>query len=1029
MKLKPCSPICSCSVVTLLYSAACKTYGSGITQPLTGEKFYVRSDCPFNFITFTHDKVDVIVTLTRGKSGLISRAVINVNNAKISLENGHIIVEDQSVSVPYNDMYRHIFQYGIYTKMKSKVLPAAFSILWQSFGNEISLFWVELDTSDIKGLTGFCDGNPANDVLRGEQCLVQAMYTQDSDQSLPSPKVDCQALSYMTNCFSDLDWTMTLCGHNVDGFEKRPEIYCPFFNEIAHNCLEFYSEISDWRIRTNCPEPTCPGNLIFQEFGPAFSPICSSSQSDVANSENITTCLCPPGTVLNDLEPGNLCVAPQNCPCVHNGQVLPHGAVLDERCQTCKCQGRDWTCEKKTCPAICTIEGRYVTTFDGKYYTLPGMCKYHAVGRYWTLSVSFSTTSFTVSQVLLKMFETTFTFSMDGVQAGDKNIKDVYRTENVTVFWQSSMFVQLHASTGMSLQVRVSPTVQLYLTLPAQEKGQTKGICGNYNDITTDEFISFTSYPESSSEVFAQSWAEPGCTPGQKCTISQTPAKCLYLKDPNGKFAACHSMVTVDSFVEACEQSQCGCSGNKEECLCVVLANYAQACAKQGETVEGWRTVIDCTTECDHNQKFEYNMQACNRTCRSLSEPDPTCEGVSDPVEGCGCPEGTYLSENSKCVPRIECSCYYGGKVFSGSEPVEVNGQKCTCEHGKPVCTEKPACPLPKTYKHCSGLQRTCDALTKPMIEDKLCQSGCFCPTGLYEDHYGNCVPRESCSCVSGEEKYRSGDVVEDNCKTCTCKGGKWNCLSQECPGKCQVYGNGHYKTFDSKWYHFDGHCQYTLVEDSCGRSSGSFSITAESVPCCDAALTCARVIVINLKGEVTLTLEDMNVKENLLQPQSSENVVLYSVHTFVLYIEISIPSMGLTVIWDKNTRLTIIADEMLKQKVCGLCGNFDDDETNDLQTRSLVQVTNALEFGNSWKTTTPPCLDAVNETFPCERFSYCAAWAEHRCKALIMDTFTECHQKVCCPALIHKNVCCFHSCSLCNVKLFIHSLRNRNRS
>uniref|UniRef100_A0A8C9WCB1 VWFD domain-containing protein n=1 Tax=Scleropages formosus TaxID=113540 RepID=A0A8C9WCB1_SCLFO len=841
----------------------------GITQPLTGEKFYVRSDCPFNFITFTHDKVDVIVTLTRGKSGLISRAVINVNNAKISLENGHIIVEDQSVSVPYNDMYRHIFQYGIYTKMKSKVLPAAFSILWQSFGNEISLFWVR--------------------------------------------------------------------GHGTH-FKTR-------------------------FLYSNVAEPTCPGNLIFQEFGPAFSPICSSSQSDVANSENITTCLCPPGTVLNDLEPGNLCVAPQNCPCVHNGQVLPHGAVLDERCQTCKCQGRDWTCEKKTCPAICTIEGRYVTTFDGKYYTLPGMCKYHAVVGLQKQKYRIFKSEYTVCNRIISFFAS-------------------FPPENVTVFWQSSMFVQLHASTGMSLQVRVSPTVQLYLTLPAQEKGQTKGICGNYNDITTDEFISFTSYPESSSEVFAQSWAEPGCTPGQKCTISQTPG--------NAPLTLYHD--------SACEQSQCGCSGNKEECLCVVLANYAQACAKQGETVEGWRTVID-STECDHNQKFEYNMQACNRTCRSLSEPDPTCEGVSDPVEGCGCPEGTYLSENSKCVPRIECSCYYGGKVFSGSEPVEVNGQKCMkCRK----CTFTVfyrflACPLPKTYKHCSGLQRTCDALTKPM--DKLCQSGCFCPTGLYEDHYGNCVPRESCSCVSGEEKYRSGDVVEDNCKTCTCKGGKWNCLSQECPGKCQVYGNGHYKTFDSKWYHFDGHCQYTLVEDSCGRSSGSFSITAESVPCCDAALTCARVIVINLKGEVTLTLEDMNVKENLLQPQSSENVVLYSVHTFVLYIEISIPSMGLTVIWDKNTRLTIIADEMLKvgnsQKVCGLCGNFDDDETNDLQTRSLVQVTNALEFGNSWKTTTPPCLDAVNETFPCERFSYCAAWAEHRCKALIMDTFTECHQKV----------------------------------
>lgn len=37
--------------------------------------------------------------------------------------------------------------------------------------------------------------------------------------------------------------------------------------------------------------------------------------------------------------------------------------------------------------------------------------------------------------------------------------------------------------------------------------------------------------------------------------------------------------------------------------------------------------------------------------------------------------------------------------------------------------------------------------------------------------------------------------------------------MDKPCPGTCQVYGNGHYQTFDSKWYRFDGHCQYTLVE------------------------------------------------------------------------------------------------------------------------------------------------------------------------------------------------------------------------
>lgn len=46
-----------------------------------------------------------------------------------------------------------------------------------------------------------------------------------------------------------------------------------------------------------------------------------------------------------------------------------------------------------------------------------------------------------------------------------------------------------------------------------------------------------------------------------------------------------------------------------------------------------------------------------------------------------------------------------------------------------------------------------------------------------------------------------------------TCGQGQWHCKDEPCPGKCQVYGNGHYQNFDSKWYRFDGHCQYTLVE------------------------------------------------------------------------------------------------------------------------------------------------------------------------------------------------------------------------
>lgn len=49
--------------------------------------------------------------------------------------------------------------------------------------------------------------------------------------------------------------------------------------------------------------------------------------------------------------------------------------------------------------------------------------------------------------------------------------------------------------------------------------------------------------------------------------------------------------------------------------------------------------------------------------------------------------------------------------------------------------------------------------------------------------------------------------------RSSVCGQGQWSCRDEPCSGKCQVYGNGHYQTFDSNLYRFDGHCQYTFVE------------------------------------------------------------------------------------------------------------------------------------------------------------------------------------------------------------------------
>lgn len=52
--------------------------------------------------------------------------------------------------------------------------------------------------------------------------------------------------------------------------------------------------------------------------------------------------------------------------------------------------------------------------------------------------------------------------------------------------------------------------------------------------------------------------------------------------------------------------------------------------------------------------------------------------------------------------------------------------------------------------------------------------------------------------------------------------------------------------------------------------------------------------------------LSDMKVTE---KPQAGNAMLaepLYSIHTVGLYIIITAPSLGITVIWDKHTRVTI---------------------------------------------------------------------------------------------------------------------------
>uniref|UniRef100_A0A8C9VHG3 Subcommissural organ spondin n=1 Tax=Scleropages formosus TaxID=113540 RepID=A0A8C9VHG3_SCLFO len=66
--------------------------------------------------------------------------------------------------------------------------------------------------------------------------------------------------------------------------------------------------------------------------------------------------------------------------------------------------------------------------------------------------------------------------------------------------------------------------------------------------------------------------------------------------------------------------------------------------------------------------------------------------------------------------------------------------------------------------------------------EASSCVPGCQCPSGLVQDDHGQCVPIVMCPCIHRDKVYQPGSTVQNNCNTCVCDRGVWNCTQDRCP-------------------------------------------------------------------------------------------------------------------------------------------------------------------------------------------------------------------------------------------------------
>ncbi|XP_053781444.1 mucin-6 isoform X1 [Desmodus rotundus] len=1039
---------------TALGRGWCSTWGAGHFSTFDGHMYDFEGTCNYIFAAICKDTSPTFsVQLRREPSGNISRVIVELGSSAVTVQQEGVFVRDVgAVSLPYTSNGLQITPFGQSVRLVAKQLELELVVVWGP-GAHLMVLVEAKHKGRMCGLCGNFDGKRTNEFLSEDGKLLEphkyaALQKLDdpneicAHEAIPSPQV--LRAEHAQTCAQLLTLVAPECNVPTEPFLRscqadlaacaqpgQQRCSCATLSEYSRQCSLAGQPVSRWRGPGLCSLGPCPANQVYQECGEACLKTCSNPQYSCA-SFCTSGCFCPEGMVLDDISKNLTCVPIAQCPCTLSGVAYAPGEVTADACRTCQCTMGRWKCEEQPCPRSCALEGgSFVTTFDTRPYRFHGTCTYvllqspqlpdgaSLMAVYDQSGHSHSETSLVA--LIYVSSQDKIVISQDEVITNNGHTKWLpYKTGNITVFRQTSTHLQMATTFGLELVVQLQPVFQAYVTVGPQFRGQTRGLCGNFNGDTTDDLTSSMGVAEGTASLFVDSWRAGNCPTALEretdpCSMSQlnkvcAETHCAALVNKGTVFEKCHAVVSPKPFYKRCVYQAC----NYEETfphICAALGDYAHMCAARGVLLWGWRSSVDnCTVPCTGNQTFSYDSRACGHTCLSLSDRAAECHPSAIPVEGCNCPEGTYLNHKAECVREAQCPCLLDNhKLVLAGQSAVVKGVICYCTNGRLSCPGQPqmllaSCSAPKMFQSCSQSSEskfgaacapTCQMLATgtPCVPTK-CEPGCVCAEGLYENASGQCVPPEECPCDFAGASYPRGAELHTNCKTCTCSRGKWTCQeSARCSSTCTLYGEGHVVTFDGQRFLFEGNCEYILATDGCGTNDSrpTFKILTENVVCGKLGVTCSRAIRVSLGG-LSIVLADRNYTVSGAEPHVHFRVKAGSLH---LQLDIAIgSSYNLTLIWNKHMTISIRISRATKDALCGLCGNYNGNMKDDFETRSKYVASSELEFVNSWKES-PMCGDASFALEPCSVNAFRHAWAEQKCSIINSQTFAACHSQV----------------------------------
>lgn len=276
----------------------------------------------------------------------------------------------------------------------------------------------------------------------------------------------------------------------------------------------------------------------------------------------------------------------------------------------------------------------------------------------------------------------------------------------------------------------------------------------------------------------------------------------------------------------------------------------------------------------------------------------------------------------------------------------------CECQNGTSICNRN-TCPVLDCAVELQKRQHPSDCCPEcPQIAEARSECTYNNENFKHEQEWAISSCR-SCICMNGQIKCAQLKCQPTKCRpneTLFTPPGQCCAKCIESDGVCTVFGDPHYKTFDGKFFSFQGACKYLLTSDIVNQS---FSIRVTNDVRNSKFSSWTKTVTLKL-GTTKVNLgQKQRIKVNGIKIKLpylvKEEFKIKRFEDDLIIVETDI---GVKVLWDGRSYLQVQVPVKYKNKLNGLCGNFNGISRDDLTTRRGINVTdnNIGKFANSWR-------------------------------------------------------------------------------